>query len=99
MGGLAAGMVLFIVSVGLSVTMGLMGFVNLAHGAFAMLGPHLANFALDGNLPRGNGENGEGGTRVAVERTPRAAGSPIGVIQLARIQRIRNRVLAQHPIR
>src|SRR5262245_51526730 len=30
-------MVLFIVSVGLSVTMGLMGFVNLAHGAFAML--------------------------------------------------------------
>jgi branched-chain amino acid transport system permease protein len=38
LGGLAAGMVLFIVSVGLSVTMGLMGFVNLAHGAFAMLG-------------------------------------------------------------
>lgn len=38
LGGLAAGMVLFIVSVGLSVTMGLMGFANLAHGAFAMLG-------------------------------------------------------------
>jgi branched-chain amino acid transport system permease protein len=38
LGGMAAGMVLFIVSVGLSVTMGLMGFVNLAHGAFAMLG-------------------------------------------------------------
>ena len=38
LGGLAAGMVLFIVSVGLSVTMGLMGFVNLAHGGFAMLG-------------------------------------------------------------
>jgi len=37
LGGVAAGMVLFIVSVGLSVTMGLMGFVNLAHGAFAML--------------------------------------------------------------
>lgn len=31
-------MFLFIVSVGLSVTMGLMGFVNLAHGAFAMAG-------------------------------------------------------------
>ncbi len=29
LGGVAAGMVLFIVSVGLSVTMGLMGFVNL----------------------------------------------------------------------
>jgi branched-chain amino acid transport system permease protein len=34
-------MVLFIVSVGLSVTMGLMGFVNLAHGAFAMLGGYV----------------------------------------------------------
>ena len=40
-GGVAAGMVLFIVSVGLSVTMGLMGFVNLAHGAFAMLGGYV----------------------------------------------------------
>src|SRR5262245_23378423 len=38
LGGVAAGMVLFTVSVGLSVTMGLMGFVNLAHGGFAMLG-------------------------------------------------------------
>jgi branched-chain amino acid transport system permease protein len=37
-GGLTSGMVLFIVSVGLSITMGLMGFVNLAHGGFAMLG-------------------------------------------------------------
>jgi branched-chain amino acid transport system permease protein len=41
LGGMAAGMVLFIVSVGLSVTMGLMGFVNLAHGAFAMLGGYV----------------------------------------------------------
>ena len=41
LGGLAAGMVLFIVSVGLSITMGLMGFVNLAHGAFAMLGGYV----------------------------------------------------------
>jgi branched-chain amino acid transport system permease protein len=41
LGGVAAGMVLFIVSVGLSVTMGLMGFVNLAHGAFAMLGGYI----------------------------------------------------------
>ncbi len=36
--GLAYAMFLFITSVGLSVTMGLMGFVNLAHGAFAMAG-------------------------------------------------------------
>ncbi len=41
LGGFAAGMVLFIVSVGLSVTMGLMGFVNLAHGGFAMLGGYV----------------------------------------------------------
>jgi branched-chain amino acid transport system permease protein len=41
LGGLAAGMVLFIVSVGLSITMGLMGFVNLAHGGFAMLGGYV----------------------------------------------------------
>src|SRR5690606_2909789 len=36
--GIAAGMLLFLISVGLSVTLGLMNFVNLAHGAFAMLG-------------------------------------------------------------
>ena len=36
--GLAYAVLLFIVSVGLSITMGLMGFVNLAHGAFAMVG-------------------------------------------------------------
>jgi branched-chain amino acid transport system permease protein len=40
--GIAFAMILFIISVGLSVTMGLMGFVNLAHGAFAMLGGYLA---------------------------------------------------------
>lgn len=39
--GLAWAMFLFITSVGLSVTMGLMGFVNLAHGAFAMAGGYL----------------------------------------------------------
>ena len=36
--GIAYGMVLFILAVGLSVTLGLMNFVNLAHGAFAMAG-------------------------------------------------------------
>src|SRR5260370_29153696 len=40
-------MVLFIVSVGLSVTMGLMGFVNLAHGAFAMLGGYVIVLAMN----------------------------------------------------
>lgn len=36
--GIAYGMVLFVLACGLSVTMGLMNFVNLAHGAFAMVG-------------------------------------------------------------
>lgn len=36
--GLSYGMVLFIIAVGLSVTLGLMRFVNLSHGAFAMIG-------------------------------------------------------------
>eukprot|EP01037_Dinobryon_pediforme_P026042 gene26042-28426_t len=36
--GFAYGMLLFLLSVGLSVTLGMMNFVNLAHGAFAMLG-------------------------------------------------------------
>jgi branched-chain amino acid transport system permease protein len=39
--GTAFAMVLYIVSVGLSLTMGLMGFVNLAHGAFAMAGGYI----------------------------------------------------------
>jgi branched-chain amino acid transport system permease protein len=41
---LAYGMVLFIISIGLSVTMGLMRVVNLAHGAFAMIGGYLASY-------------------------------------------------------
>jgi branched-chain amino acid transport system permease protein len=50
--GLAYAMFLFIVSVGLSVTMGLMGFVNLAHGAFAMAGGYLVLTAMrDWNIP------------------------------------------------
>jgi len=45
--GLAWAMFLFIVSVGLSVTMGLMGVVNLAHGAFAMAGGYLVVTAME----------------------------------------------------
>ena len=40
--GLAYGIILFIMAIGLSVTMGMMNFVNLAHGAFAMLGGYIA---------------------------------------------------------
>jgi branched-chain amino acid transport system permease protein len=44
--GIAYGSLLFLVSLGLSVTMGLMNFVNLAHGAFAMLGGFVAVVAM-----------------------------------------------------
>src|SRR2546428_373215 len=40
--GLAYAMVLYLISVGLSVTMGLLGIANLAHGVFAMAGGYLA---------------------------------------------------------
>jgi branched-chain amino acid transport system permease protein len=43
---LAYGMVLFVISIGLSMTMGLMRVVNLAHGAFAMIGGYLASYAV-----------------------------------------------------
>ena len=41
----AYGMVLFIICIGLSVTMGLMRVVNLAHGGFAMIGGYFASYA------------------------------------------------------
>lgn len=41
---LAYGMVLFVISIGLSLTMGLMRVVNLAHGAFAMVGGTVASW-------------------------------------------------------
>ena len=44
--GLSYGMVLFIIAVGLSVTLGLMRFINLAHGAFAMTGGYLAAWLI-----------------------------------------------------
>jgi len=44
--GLAYGSLLFLISIGLSVTMGLMNFINLAHGAFAMLGGYVAVIAM-----------------------------------------------------
>jgi len=45
--GVASGMLLFLISVGLSVTLGLMNFVNLAHGAFAMLGGYVCVLLLN----------------------------------------------------
>ncbi len=39
--GVAYGMLLFVLAVGLCITLGLMNFINLAHGAFAMAGGYL----------------------------------------------------------
>jgi branched-chain amino acid transport system permease protein len=39
-------MILYVISVGLSVTMGLMGFINLAHGVFAMAGGFILSTAM-----------------------------------------------------
>ena len=39
--GIAYGMLLFVLACGLSVTLGLMNFVNLAHGSFAMAGGYV----------------------------------------------------------
>jgi len=49
--GTAYGMILFIISVGLTVTMGLMRVVNLAHGAFAMIGGYLAATMIRAGVP------------------------------------------------
>lgn len=50
--GIAYGMLLFVLSVGLSVTLGLMNFVNLAHCAFAMVGGYVTVMLLqDGHWP------------------------------------------------
>ena len=44
--GVAYGMLLFVLALGLVVTLGLMNFVHLAHGAFAMAGGYVAVFAM-----------------------------------------------------
>ena len=68
--GIAYGMVLFIISVGLTVTMGLMRVVNLAHGGFAMAGGYLAAVMVVAGVPfilaRDRGDRGCGLARRAM---------------------------------
>jgi len=45
--GVAYGMLLFVLACGLAVTLGLMNFVNLAHGAFAMAGGYVTVVLMD----------------------------------------------------
>ncbi len=49
--GVAYGMLLFVLACGLAVTLGLMNFVNLAHGAFAMTGGYVCAVLV--NKPAG----------------------------------------------
>ena len=46
--GVSYGMTLFLISVGLTVTLGVMRIVNLSHSAFAMLGGYFAMWAMAG---------------------------------------------------
>jgi len=45
--GVAYGSLLFLMSVGLSVTMGMMNFINIAHGAFAMAGGYVCSLGME----------------------------------------------------
>jgi branched-chain amino acid transport system permease protein len=45
--GIAYGMLLFVLACGLAVTLGLMNFVNLAHGAFAMAGGYVTAILMN----------------------------------------------------
>src|SRR3972149_4905848 len=45
--GFAYGMLLFLLSVGLSVTLGMMNFINLAHCSFGMLGGYITVTLID----------------------------------------------------
>ncbi|MBS0319774.1 MAG: branched-chain amino acid ABC transporter permease [Proteobacteria bacterium] len=44
--GIAYGALLFVIAIGLSITLGLMNLINLAHGAFAMLGGYVTVLAM-----------------------------------------------------
>jgi branched-chain amino acid transport system permease protein len=48
--GISYGMILFIISVGLTITMGLMRVINLAHGSFAMIGGYVAGYLTQGGV-------------------------------------------------
>ena len=50
--GFAYGMLLFLLSVGLSVTLGMMNFVNLAHCSFAMIGGYVTVTLMNSSAGR-----------------------------------------------
>ena len=77
--GFAYGMLLFLLSVGLSVTLGMMNFVNLAHCAFAMLGGYTTvtlierlRLAVPGDAAAGLPGRGGGQRRLRAHALPPA---------------------------
>jgi branched-chain amino acid transport system permease protein len=62
--GIAYGMILFIISVGLTVTMGLMRVVNLAHGAFAMFGGYFSVVVTKWLLGFGGGDDASSAAEI-----------------------------------
>jgi branched-chain amino acid transport system permease protein len=72
--GVASGVLLFVLAVGLSVTLGLMNVVNLAHGAFGMVGGYVCVVLLNGAglpfpLALGAAALAAGALGLALERT------------------------------
>lgn len=72
--GAASGVLLFVLAVGLSVTLGLMNVVNLAHGAFGMVGGYVCVVLLNGAglpfpLALGAAALAAGALGLALERT------------------------------
>jgi branched-chain amino acid transport system permease protein len=72
--GVASGVLLFVLAVGLSVTLGLMNVVNLAHGAFGMVGGYVCVVLLNGvglpfPLALGAAALAAGALGLALERT------------------------------
>ena len=78
--GIAYGMLLFVLACGLAVTLGLMNFVNLAHGAFAMAGGYDGMHLMYEALKKTNGDTN--GDKLIAAMKGMAWESPRGPISI-----------------
>ncbi|SEC25870.1 amino acid/amide ABC transporter membrane protein 1, HAAT family [Rhizobiales bacterium GAS191] len=83
--GLSYGMVLFLLSSGLSVIFGLMRFINLAHGSFYLLGGYIGLTLIDAT----------GSFLLALLAAPLAVGLLSIALQRVLLQRVQKNELAQ----